>query len=244
MANHLDLEEQEQLDQLKHFWKQYGNLITWVIIAVLALFASWNFYNYWQRSQATQAAAMFDEVERVVNSADQAKIDRAFSDMKERFASTTYAQQAGLMVAKQYFALGNPEAAKKALTWVADKSADKGYQAIAKLRLAGILGETKAFDEALQLLGGPFPAEFEALVADRKGDIFALQAKSAEALAEYKKAYKGLDDRVEYRRLVEVKLNALGFDPAVTAEVPAAGASTKAVDASSKQVPGSEVGKK
>ena len=29
MATHLDLEEQEQLDQLKAFWKQYGNLITW-----------------------------------------------------------------------------------------------------------------------------------------------------------------------------------------------------------------------
>ena len=35
MASHLDLEEQEQLDQLKHFWKQYGNLITWVLVLVL-----------------------------------------------------------------------------------------------------------------------------------------------------------------------------------------------------------------
>ena len=80
MANHLDLEEQEQLDQLKHFWKQYGTPITWALIAVLASFASWNFYNYWQRSQALQAAAMFDEVARVANTSGQAKIDRAFSD--------------------------------------------------------------------------------------------------------------------------------------------------------------------
>lgn len=213
MANHLDLEEQEQLDQLKHFWKQYGNLITWSLILVLGAFASWNFYQYWQRSQSTQAAAMYDEVERVVKTADTAKIDRVFADMKDRFASTTYAQQAGLLVAKQYYSAGNVEAAKAALGWVADKSSDPGYQAIAKLRLAGILMESKDFDNALQQLSGSFPANFDALVADRKGDIFLLQGKKAEAVAEYEKAFKNFDERTEYRRLVEVKLNSLGVDP-------------------------------
>lgn len=212
MANHLDLEEQEQLDQLKHFWKQYGNLITWSLIAVLGAFASWNFYQYYQRSQATQAAAMYDEVERVVKSADTAKTDRVFADMKDRFAATTYAQQAGLLVAKQYHNAGNVDAAKAALVWVADKSSDPGYQAIAKLRLAGLLTESKAFDEALAQLSGSFPANFEALVADRKGDVLALQGKKKEALAEYEKAYRSFDERTEYRRLVEVKLNALGVD--------------------------------
>ncbi|MEI8029060.1 MAG: tetratricopeptide repeat protein [Comamonadaceae bacterium] len=213
MANQLDLEEQEQLDQLKHFWQQYGNAITWALILVLGAFASWNFYQYWQRSQATQAAAMYDEVERVVKSADAAKIDRVFADIKDRFGSTTYAQQAGLLVAKQYYGAGNIEASKAALAWVADKSSDAGYQAIAKLRLAGVLMEAKAFDEALKQLNGSFPANFEALVADRKGDVYRLQGNRAQALAEYEKAYKSFDDRTEYRRLVEVKLNSLGVDP-------------------------------
>lgn len=213
MANHLDLEEQEQLDQLKHFWKQYGNLITWALIVVLGAFASWNFYQYWQRSQATQAAAMYDEVERVVQSADTAKIDRAFSDMKERFASTSYAQQAGLLVAKRYYSAGQLDAAKSALTWVADKASDPGYQALAKLRLAAILMDTKALDEALKQLSGSFPASFEALVADRQGDILLLQGKRKEAIAAYEKAFKTFEGRTEYRRLVEVKLNSLGVDP-------------------------------
>lgn len=213
MAKHLDLEEQEQLDSLKHFWKQYGNAITWALIGVLGAFASWNFYQYWQRSQATQAASLFDEVERVVQSADTAKIDRVFADMKERYGATTYAQQTGLLVAKQYYNAGQLEAAKAALVWVADKASDQGYQAIAKLRLAGILAEAKAFDQALQQLSGSFPASFEALVADRKGDIFLLQGKSAEAIAAYRIAFKKFDERTDYRRLVEVKLNSLGVDP-------------------------------
>jgi predicted negative regulator of RcsB-dependent stress response len=213
MANNLDLEEQEQLDQLKHFWKQYGNLITWALILVLGVFAGWNLYQRWQQSQATQAAALYDEVERVAKTGDVVKLDRVIADMKDKFPGTTYAQQAALMSAKVYFEAGKIEQAKASLSWVADKSSDEGYQAIARLRLAGVLIEAKAFDDALKQLNGVFPVEFAALLADRKGDIFSLQGKKAEARAEYEKAYKAFSDRTEYRRLVEVKLNALGVNP-------------------------------
>jgi predicted negative regulator of RcsB-dependent stress response len=212
MANELDLEEQEQIDQIKHFWKQYGNAITWVLIVVLGAFAGWNFYQYWQRNQASQAALLFDELEKTVQSADASRIDRVFADMKDRFASTAYAHQAGLLVAKQYVTLGQLEPAKAALTWVADKSSDAGYQAIAKLRLSAILIESKKFDDALGQLSGTFPAGFEALVDDRKGDVFVLKGDKVQAVAEYEKAYRLLDVRSDYRRLVEVKLNAQGVD--------------------------------
>lgn len=217
MANHLDLDEQEQLDQLKHFWSQYGNLITWILIVVLGAFAAWNGYQYWQRSQAAQAAAMFDEVERSVASADVAKIERALSDMNAKFGSSAYAQQAGLLAAKTFFEKGNAEAAKKALIGVAEKSSDEGYQAIAKLRLASVLIDGKNFDDALKQLTGTFPKDFEPLVADRRGDVLVLQGKQADAKLEYVKAYKGFDERSSYRRLVEVKLNALGGDPVTLA---------------------------
>ena len=215
MANHLDLEEQEQLDQLKHFWKQYGNAISWILVVFASIFASWNFYQYWQRTQATQAAAMYGEVERVLTTADTTKIDRAFQEMKERFASTVYAQQAGLLVAKHYQTGGNVNAAKVALEWVVEHASDQGYKAIAKLRLAGVLMESKSFDAALSQLTGVFPVGFDALVADRKGDIYVLQGKKKEAIAEYEKSYKNFAEQIEYRRLVEVKLNSLGIDPLI-----------------------------
>ena len=79
MATHLDLEEQEQLDQLKHFWKQYGNLVTWLLIAVLAGFAAWNGWNWWQRDQAVKAGAMFDELDRAAQSGDADKTGRVFA---------------------------------------------------------------------------------------------------------------------------------------------------------------------
>ncbi|MDB5849045.1 MAG: hypothetical protein JWP29_2797 [Rhodoferax sp.] len=213
MATHLDLEEQEQLDQLKHFWKQYGNIITWVLIVALGGFAAWNFYQSWNRQQAGQASAMYDEVDRAAQAGDVAKLERAFGDMKDKFGRTTYAQQAGLLTGKAMFDKGNVDGAKAALTWVADKASDDGYQAIARLRLAGVYVDAKAYDDALKQLSGTFPPDYLPLVADRKGDVLALQGKKAESIAEYKKAYEGLDERTDYRRLVEVKLNALGVDP-------------------------------
>ncbi len=232
MAKHLDLEEQEQLDELKHFWKQYGDLITWGLIAIFGAFAAWNGYHYWQRDQAAKASVMYDEVERAALSGDVSHLDRSLVDMKERFAGTAFAQQAGLLAAKTYYDKGNVDASKAALSWVAGKSADEGYQAIAKLRLAGVLLETKAYGEALEQLAGAFPKDFAVLAADRRGDILLAQGKKTEARAEYEKAYKGMDARNEYRRLVEVKLNALGANPSAALSSPAAGAAASPASAS------------
>ena len=124
-----------------------------------------------------------------------------------------FAQQAGLLTARVMADKGNAEAAKGALNWVAEKSADEGYQAVARLRLAGLLAEAKAYDDALKALSGSFPKSFEALAADRRGDILALKGSKAEARAEYLKAWKLLAETADYRNLVEVKLNALGVDP-------------------------------
>ncbi len=227
---HLDLEEQEQLDQLKAFWKQYGNLISSALIVVFGTIAAYNGYQYWQRSKAAQASTMYDEVERAAQSGDVAKLDRAFSDMKDKFGNTSYAQQAGLLAAKQFQDKGNADSAKAALTWVAGNATDDSYKAIARLRLAAVLFETKAYDEALKQVDGSFPKEFTGLVADRRGDILSAQGKKIEARAEYEKAYKTLDERTEYRRLVEVKLNSLGVDPtAASSTAPASVASAAPV---------------
>ncbi len=213
MAQNLDLEEQEQLAQFKHFWNKYGNLITWALIVVLGGFAGWNGWNLWQNRQAGQASALYAEVERAAATGDQARVQRAFDDIRDKFSGTTYAHQAALLAARSFQESAKPDAAKAALAWVSEKSSDPGYQAIARLRLAGLLADAKSYDEALAQLKAPMPAEFEALAADRRGDILQLQGKAAEAKAEYLKALPGLDARADYRRLVEVKLSALGVDP-------------------------------
>ena len=107
---HLDLEEQEQLDQFKHFWKQYGGLISWALIVLLAIYAGWNGWQYWQNRQAVQATALYEEVERIASGNDAARLDRALADMKDKFPRTAQAQQAAVLVAAAAVAVSKVKA--------------------------------------------------------------------------------------------------------------------------------------
>lgn len=222
MATHLDLEEQEQLEQLRHFWKQYGNLITWTLILALGAFAAWNGWRWWQRDQAVKAAVLYEEVDKAASAGNAEQVQRAFEDLKQRHGGTPYADQAGLLAAKVLADQGKGEEARSVLAWVSEKGTQDEYRAIARLRLAALLMEQKAYDDAMKLLASGIPAEFEALAADRRGDILQAQGKPQEALADYQKAYKGLLASLDYRRLVEAKLTALGAAPEAAAPVSAA----------------------
>ncbi|HEX7439820.1 MAG TPA: tetratricopeptide repeat protein [Caldimonas sp.] len=214
MATHLDLEEQEQLDQLKAFCKQYGNLVTWALIAVLAAYAAWNGWNWWQRDQSVKAGAMFDELDAAAQAGDADRAGRVFADMKARYPRTAFTQQGGLLAAKTQFEKGQADAARASLTWVGDNAVEGEYQAVARLRLAGLLLDEKKYDEALKQLDGASAKEFAPLVDDRRGDILLAQGKKDEAKAAYLKAWAVMDPKVDYRRLIEAKLNVLGSDPA------------------------------
>lgn len=226
MATPLDLEEQEQLDQLKHFWNKYGTTITYLVLAAAFSFMAWNGWQYYQRDNASRASVLYDEIERSAQAGDAARIERALGEMKQRFAGTAYAQQAGLLAARTLHEKGNADASRAALAWVSEHAVDPGYQAVARLRLAAALLQAKSYDEALKVLSSPMPKEFEALAADRKGDIHLAQGKRDEARAEYQKAWTAMEPRNDYRRLVEFKLNAVGVDPASLAPAPAGAASS------------------
>ncbi|EGJ12225.1 MULTISPECIES: tetratricopeptide repeat protein [Rubrivivax] len=225
MATQLDLQEQEQLDALKAFWKRYGNLVTWLLIAALAAYAGWNGWNYWQRDQALKASAMYDELDRAAAAGDADKTARIFGDLKDRYPGTAYAEQGGLAAAKVQFEKGQVDAAKASLTWVAANAAEDEYRTVARLRLAAVLAAAKQFDQALAELDAAKAAGFEALVADRRGDVLAAAGREAEARAAYEAAYKAMDDSVDYKRLIEAKLTALGAAPAPAAPAASGAAS-------------------
>ena len=215
MASHLDLEEQEQLDQLKAFWKRWGNLITWALTAVLAAFAAWQGWNWYQRDQAAKAGAMYEEFDRAYNAQDLDKAAAAAGDLRARYANTGYAAQAGLQVAKLQLDMDKADDARQSLTWVADNGSEGPYRDLARLRLAGLQLDAKAYDEAAKTLDAIKSPEFAALVADRRGDALLLQDKRDAAKAEYQKALAALDKTQDYRRIIEAKLATLGVPTAV-----------------------------
>jgi predicted negative regulator of RcsB-dependent stress response len=220
MATHLDLQEQEQVDQLKAFWQQYGSLITWTLTLALAAFAAWNGWNWWQRDQAVKASAMFDELERAAQAADVERSARVFADLKERFPRTAYAQQGALLAAKVQADKGQTDAALATLAWASENAGEDELRSVARLRAAGLLLDKKQYDAALAQLDavaqGKAAQPFEALVADRRGDVLLAQGKKEEARKAFEAAYKAMDEKLDYRRLIDAKLTALGAAPAAS----------------------------
>lgn len=205
-----DLEEQEQLASLKAWWKQYGNLITWLLIIVLAGYAAWTGWNKYQQNQALQAAQLYAELQRAVKAGDNAKIQRVAADMESKFGNTAYAQMGALAASKSAFDANDLQTAKSRLQWIIAEGRDEEYKALAKIRLAGILLDEKAFDEAMKLLAGDFPVPYAAMAADRKGDIFLAQAKTQDARTAYQAALDKMDERNPGRQLIQIKLDAIG----------------------------------
>lgn len=213
MASNLDLQEQEQLDELKAFWNQYGNLITWGLTLVLVAFAGLNGWNWWQRDQGAKAGAMYEELDRAVQAGNVEQAGRVFNDLKERFPRAAYTAQAGLQAAKLQADKAQPDAALASLQWVADHASDDEYQTLAHLRLAGLLLDKKDFDGALKHVDMAKSVDFAALADDRRGDILLAQGKKDDAVKAYQASWKAMSEELDYRRIVESKLNSLGVVP-------------------------------
>ncbi len=207
-----DHAEQEQLASLKSWWSQYGNLVTWLLIIVLAAYAAWAGWGVYQRNQSAQAAQLYEELQKAVTAQDKDKIQRVATDMEEKFSRTAYAQMSALAAAKSAFDSNDFKTAKAQLQWVADKGSDE-YKAIAKIRLAGILLDEKAYEEGLKALAGDFPEQFAGVVSDRKGDILVAQNKLDEARAAYQAALEKTDAQNPGRQLIQIKLDAIGGAP-------------------------------
>jgi len=206
----LDLEEQEQLDALKQFWKQYGTLIITLAFLALATFAGVKGWNYYQRAQSEQASVLFGKLEEAVRKNDVAQTGSLGAEIIDKYGSTAYGPMAALLLAKTSYDNGDPAAAVTRLLFAIDKARDDETAALARLRLAGIRLDEKKYDEALALLDAKHGQAFAPLYADLRGDVLAAQGKPAEARAAYKRALeKGLPNS-NYRNVVQIKLDALG----------------------------------
>jgi predicted negative regulator of RcsB-dependent stress response len=237
MATNLDLQQQEQLESFKAFWRSYGNLITWTLILALGAFGGWRWWENRQAQQGLEAGGMYEALDRAVAAADLDKTARVLADLQQRFPNSAYAAQGAMLAAKQQAENGQADAAKASLGWVVTNGTDADLKAMARLRLAAVYAEAKAYDEALKLLAEPVPAPFEALRADRQGDLLLLQGQQAEAIQAYQRAQAAMSDQVDYRRFIEAKLAALGA-PVGAAGAGGAAASAPASGAASASAPG------
>ncbi|MDE2147590.1 MAG: tetratricopeptide repeat protein [Burkholderiales bacterium] len=228
MATQLDLQEQEQLDALKAFWKQQGSLITWTVVLVLGALAAWNGWQYWQGSQASRAADMFEQLDKAAGAGNAELAGRIFDELRSRYPRTAWAEQGALTVSQVELARGRSDAARAALGWLGEHAVEPEMRTVARLRLAAVQADAGQYAEVLKTLDGADAPTFAALVEDRRGDALLALGRKDAARTAYQAAYQAMDERQLYRRLVEAKLMALGAAPAASGAAPAVAATGSA----------------
>jgi predicted negative regulator of RcsB-dependent stress response len=205
-----DLEEQEQIDAIKAWWKQYGNTVLLSVAVFVAIVAGIQGWRYYQNKQTVQAAGLYEMLQGAADSHDVSKVRQVAGQLIEQYPRTAYATRAALLAAKSNHDSGDAKSAKAQLQWVLDHAGSDEVRDTARLRLAGILLDEKNHAEALKLLDNKHDAAFDGLYADLKGDVLLASGKEAEARASYKLALEKIDPASAYRGLVQMKLDGLG----------------------------------
>ncbi len=205
-----DLQEQEQLEELKAFWKRYGNFLMTLLTVVLLAFAAYRGWGWYQARQSAAASAVYEELRVAAAAKDPAKVSQVAGTLFEQYGGTIYAQMGALLAAKVHADAGDLEAAKPPLEWAASRGSDQEYAHLARIRLAGLLLDEKDYDAGLALLPMNEAGAFAAAYADRRGDLLFAQGKTDEARAAWQQALASLPPRSPLRAVVEIKLDALG----------------------------------
>ena len=209
-----DLEEQEQISELKAWWAQYGNFV--VTLALVAALASvgWQAWNWYQNRNAGEAGALYYAVQQAAEQQDAQKARDAAGRLIGEHGGTVSAQLGALLSAALQFETGDLANARAQLEWADDKGKDAALRDLARLRLAAVLLQQGEHDAALARLQAAPTASYKARFDDLRGDVLAAQGKKAEARAAWQAAIDGLaaegEEAVTLREVVRVKLESLG----------------------------------
>ncbi len=207
----LDLEEQEQVAELKAWWTQHGNRVLAVVIAVAVAVVGWQGWRWYEHGQAAQASVLYDTLSKATQAGDAKALRDAAGTLVESYPRTLYASMGALLAAKFYFERNDLKNAKAQLQWVIEHSPAEDFRDLARLRLAAVLVDEKAYDEALKLLDAPHAPAYDAQYAALRGDVLVAKNQLAEARAAYQSALEKAERRDSpFRESVRMRLEALG----------------------------------
>ncbi|MGC2165560.1 MAG: tetratricopeptide repeat protein [Gallionella sp.] len=205
----LDLQEQEQVEEFKAWWKENRNHLIGAVLIVVVVIGGWRGWHYYQYRQSSQAATLYEGFLKQLESSDAGRVNDAATVVMDKFAGTGYAPRAALLAATLNVQNKDAERAKTQLKWVADHAGEAELRDVARLRLASMYLDESKYSEALQLLNAKHPASFDGLYEDLRGDVLNAQGKHDDARSAYKLAYEKTGEGSVYRNLIQMKMDAL-----------------------------------
>lgn len=205
-----DLDEQERLDELKAWWKRWGNLVLIGLAVVIAAAAGWRYWQQHTLTQSLEAATVYEQLTQSLAANDAKGAREAGAMLIDHYPGTAYAPRAALLLAKLNVASKDLKSAQAQLEWASANSKEPAVKDLARLRLAGVQLDQKQYDVALKTLAGSHSDAFAFRFHDLEGDVLLAQGKKAEARAAYQTALGKMEKDNPYRNIVELKLDALG----------------------------------
>jgi len=210
------LSEKEQLESIRQWWRDNGWHLVGGITLGAAVLVGWNQWTAYEQRQAESAAILYQELQAAaIDDFDSEAADH-LERLRIDYASTPYADQGGLLMARVYLENNNIQLASDELRYVMERSADAELALVARLRLARVLTYEEAYQEALALLGvdaGMFSGRYNEV----RGDIHVALGNPDSARLAYAQALTAGDSEMIDRVLVQMKLDDL---PAVISPDP------------------------
>lgn len=203
-------EEQEDLDKLKAWWKNYGNSAIIGIVLGVAILVGFRYWTQYTEQRLHAAAGIYEQMVQNFNVRKMGEVVKLGEALVDEYASTPYAGMAGLLLARQDFDAGDAAKAKQRLQWVLEHADDAAVKHAARLRLARLRLDGGEKDAALALLDVKDRTGFEAEYEELKGDIHVAQGQREAARQAYREALKHLPEGSAYAPLLNMKLDDLG----------------------------------
>jgi predicted negative regulator of RcsB-dependent stress response len=202
--------EQEDLERLKAWWKNYGSSVIVGILLGAAFLAGFRFWTQHHEEQLHAAAAVYERMFQSFHGKNPAEAQRLGESLIDQYASTPYARMAGLLLARLHFEAGDAVKARQRLQWVLDKTDDAAVRHAARLRLARLLLDGGDKEEALVLLNVKDRAGFESEYKELEGDIRLAKGQHDAARSAYREALKFLTVGSPYGVILKMKFDDLG----------------------------------
>lgn len=201
--------EQEQIQQIKNWLKQYGLTIIAGIVIALAITTGWRYWQNYQNTLLTQASAVYDQLLLSRTQKNTATTKELAEKILAQYPKTPYAVMAALLLAQNEISNNHYSEAVNQLNWVLKHAHEKSLRQIARLRLARLMISQKQPDEALSLLKKIDDKHFGALIEEVRGDAYLAKDDKASARDAYKLALQQLPEAEMMRPILQMKVDNL-----------------------------------
>ncbi len=197
------INEQEQVDLLKHWWKEYGGwLLAGILVILIAMFA-WRFFAHREQQVNQLAASNYQQLLGYMEENKPEEVTATANQLMNTYPKSIYGGLAGLLLAGEQMQNNQLAAAERTLNWVIAHSEDSATLTVAKIRLARVLLAQNNPQQALMILNG---VENNLLSDMVRGDSYAALHEYSQAQNQYQQALTGLNNSDPWYQVMQMKM--------------------------------------